>query len=373
MKKILTSALVLGMLSFGFVANAAAPNWDVSGDWVFDYNYGGSNLHDMTLVQATDGSLTGTGGAFSGVLPYAYPWTVVSGSVDGDTITLTADYDNLNCLFTLTGTIAGGSMSGTWTDDCDGPRAGTWATTNGTATEIAEEDLCPTSEVDADWDVSWGNNRWEIRDNAGVLTWYQNKVGKKGVTTPTAGETIDYTYGCNGHQILEMLNEELGAVMKGHWKYGISSGLLKEFHDDLSDGLLDGMYLVDTVVVPANDVDGVSSTVSLVNGEQYVFTASGTAYACNESGCTIQFDADYSDSNGDATWEDGVAAPYDTEGTDLLDLEVNGSAVNWGTYNASHTYNFDFTGSGSTVNFGVYDLYYPNNTGTLTVNIYAQI
>jgi hypothetical protein len=138
MKK-LTLGLMFLFVFLGFSGNAnAAPNWDVSGNWVFDYYYGGSNLHDMTLVQAPDGSLSGTGGAFSGVLPYAYPWTVVSGSVDGDAITLTADYDALACTFTLTGTISAGAMSGTWTDDCAGARAGTWETTSGVATAMTD-------------------------------------------------------------------------------------------------------------------------------------------------------------------------------------------------------------------------------------------
>ena len=143
-KKILigtaASAVLLGSLAisaFAKVETVPGP-WDVSGDWVFDYNYnGGVNLHDMTLVQAPDGNLTGSGGAFSGDVFYTYPWNITGGSVVGDAITFTADYTFLDCFFTVTGTIAAnGNMSGNWTDDCAGDRAGTWTTTEGAATRF---------------------------------------------------------------------------------------------------------------------------------------------------------------------------------------------------------------------------------------------
>ncbi|MFA6981865.1 MAG: hypothetical protein WC243_02495 [Patescibacteria group bacterium] len=137
MKKIL-------ILVFAFVAVfalsvkpafAAAPYWNVSGDWVFDYNDGNVNLHDMTLVQDGTGSLTGSGGAFAGDPTYQYPWVITSGLVDGETITFTADYTaTVNCSFTATGTIAiNGTMSGDWMDNCAGNRNGTWTTQLGEA------------------------------------------------------------------------------------------------------------------------------------------------------------------------------------------------------------------------------------------------
>ena len=139
MKKIITkvalAASLLAPLAFAMPA-LAATDWDVSGTYVFDYNYlGGTNLHDMTLVQDGADALTGSGGAFAGVLPYDYPWTITSGSVSGDIITFSADYDALPCSFTATGTIdpSDGSMSGTWTDNCAGDRAGPWETTSGAA------------------------------------------------------------------------------------------------------------------------------------------------------------------------------------------------------------------------------------------------
>jgi hypothetical protein len=385
MKKIIggLSGLMFALVLFVAPAHAAT-DWDVTGDWVFDYYYGGSNLHDMTLVQDEDGALTGTGGAFAGILPYAYPWTIVSGLVDGDSITLIADLDALACSFTLTGTIAGdGTMSGTWTDDCAGERAGTWETTSGAADNDSDNDgvlngadLCPATTIDGVWDEAWGKNRMQVQKYGDdeELVWFQNKPAKKGSgTSPVStGKGIDYTYGCNGHQILDMLEAELGAVMGGHHKFGLSNGLVEEFHLDLLDGELDGKYLIDTVTVDANDADGTASNFNLLSGHDYEFRVSGTAYACNELGCVIKFDADYSTSDN-ATWVDGVAAPYDVFGPNLLDLMVNGGFVNWGAYGVSHKYSYTTGGTDVPATFKVNDEYYPNNTGSLTVQIYAII
>jgi hypothetical protein len=127
---------------------SAAPNWDVSGTWIFDYNDGVMNLHDMTLVQDGVGGLTGYGGAFSGALIYTYPWVIDTGLVDGNSIIFTAHYTaTVTCSFTATGTIApAGTMSGTWTDNCAGNRNGTWATTIGTAKAIVVA-TCPAKTV----------------------------------------------------------------------------------------------------------------------------------------------------------------------------------------------------------------------------------
>jgi hypothetical protein len=141
MKKIFSSlAIGAALLILGATPTfASAPNWDVSGSWVFDYHYGASvNLHDMTLSQDGVGNLTGSGGAFSGTSPYLYPWTITSGNVSGNDISFTANYTaTVVCSFTATGTIAtDGTMGGTWTDNCDGNRNGTWTTTSGIANAI---------------------------------------------------------------------------------------------------------------------------------------------------------------------------------------------------------------------------------------------
>ncbi len=137
------------------------------------------------------------------------------------------------------------------------------------------------------------------------------------------------------------------------------------------------MVLVDTVVVPADDIDGVLSNVTLQSGETYKLKAYGTADAC-ETGCgySILFDAEYSTSDSGANWVDGVAAPYLGYGVNLLDLQVNGGFVDWdddAVYNADHTYWTEIAGTGAPVSLQVYDVFYPNNTGSLTVDIFVVL
>jgi hypothetical protein len=377
--KIAVAGSAFASLAVALPAVAAdAPNWDATGSYTWLVL--GTYEHDLTITnQNADGTFTGTGGYPAGG-PYLTTESI-TGQVSGDLITFATTYDgpyNPGYTAVVTGTIApDGTMSGTspWE----------WHTTTGTADPIEPVDddsdndgvvdgdnVCEDTSADADWSVSWGTNRWEVRDNEGVLTWFQNKVGKKGVLTPTAGETIAYTYGCNGHQILALLNEEFGSVMNGHLKYGLSSGLLDEFNKDLNDGVLDGQYYLETVTVPANDVDGVSSLTTLLAGKQYALKASGTANA----GDGIEFDVDYSyRTPTSVAWTDAVST-YEYLGDTLLDLKVNGGFVNWdddAVYNADHTYWYELTGTGAPVTFLIDDAYYPNNTGNLTVDIYATI
>jgi len=110
----------------------------------------------------------------------------------------------------------------------------------------------------------------------------------------------------------------------------------------------------------------VTSTNILESGVTYLLEASGTANA----GDTIDFDAKYSITNrivGD-DWTDLVSG-YVSYGPTLLELKVNGNFVDWGAYNAAHTYTIAMIGYGNQVALQIYDIYYPNNVGSLTVDI----
>ena len=131
---------------------------------------------------------------------------------------------------------------------------------------------------------------------------------------------------------------------------------------------------VETVTVPANkDTETLSSAV-LQNGKNYILKAYGTACAEENAPpiCTIFFDAEYSQNVNGATqqWVDGVEG-YENYGLDLLDLKVNDGFVNWGAYNAKHIYWDSVVGAGSPLSLKVYDIYYPNDTGNLLVDIYS--
>lgn len=376
MKKILSGVMMLGLFVFASPALAVAPNWTLDNSTAIAIVFGcGASFYSHTLntvLQDGNGDLVGTGTYDPNP---GYTWDLV-GNISGDNITFTITYTGLSAgsVYNSVGVIAeDGSISGTTDSNCQ-----SFSMLAGSATALDEdedgvldeEDYCLGTTDDSEWSEGIGQNRWQVIEGI----WNQHKV-KKGVVTETPGEEIDYTYGCNGHQILDELYEKLGSVMNGHRKFGLSSSVVEDFHNDLSDGVLDGRYYLETVVVPASDADGVSSTITLLSGQNYVFKASGTAFACNQLGCVIPFDAEYSTSDG-TNWVDGVAFPYDSYGVNLLDLMVDGGFENWdddATYNIDHTYWLEKVGSGATVNFTVNDTHYPSNSGSLTVDIYAEI
>jgi len=84
-----------------------------------------------------DIQLAGNGGYPVGG-PYAYAWTITSGTVSGNQIHLAMDYTRgASCKMTMEGTIAqAGTMSGTWSDNCGGTRTSTWIGTGGNAGRV---------------------------------------------------------------------------------------------------------------------------------------------------------------------------------------------------------------------------------------------
>ncbi|MFC1710737.1 hypothetical protein ACFLZJ_01090 [Nanoarchaeota archaeon] len=126
---------------------------------------------------------------------------------------------------------------------------------------------------------------------------------------------------------------------------------------------------VETVNVNANQNTAVS-TSALVNGVDYLLEASGTAFAGGHYTEDIEFDAKYSITHSDVLddWTDDVTE-YESYGPTLLDLFVNGGSVDWGAYNLAHDYSLVMTGTGAPVDLLIYDIYYPNNVGSLTVDV----
>ena len=103
-------------------------NWDITGEWVLEFDCLGSlYIHDMTIV---DNTFTGTGG-YPSEGQYTTTWTV-TGTIDGDDIEMTIDYDDSSYYVDAVGTIASdGTMSGTWNNLT---QLGTWESTEGAAT-----------------------------------------------------------------------------------------------------------------------------------------------------------------------------------------------------------------------------------------------
>ncbi len=103
-------------------------NWDITGEWVLEFDYLGSlYIHDMTIV---DNTFTGTGG-YPSEGPYTITW-IVTGTINGDDIEMTIDYDSSSYYVDAVGTIAqDGTMSGTWSNPS---QSGEWESTEGVAT-----------------------------------------------------------------------------------------------------------------------------------------------------------------------------------------------------------------------------------------------
>lgn len=123
--------------------------------------------------------------------------------------------------------------------------------------------------------------------------------------------------------------------------------------------------LLEELSVPATG-GTVTSTTTLVNGQLYRLEASGTFSA----GAGITADAEYSSGPPSYIWQDSVEG-YESYGEGLLELKVNGNFVEWGPFNPNHVYTLDMVGTGNPVSFNIYDIYYPNNSGSLTARIYG--
>lgn len=227
-------------------------------------------------------------------------------------------------------------------------------------------DKCSATSIDNPADFSagaWGVHRWHWDGT----NWVQ-QPNPKGQVTPGKSFTLANTYGCSCKQILDLLKNAGYGEFGGHYKFGCSTSILEDFTKDMNDGVLDGRYFIETVIVPAIKSTDTLSVNPLVLGSNYVLKARGTANA----GDNIQFDARYSFRTGSSVaWTDAVST-YEGYGVTLLDLLYNGSTP-WGDYNASHEYWANVTGTGSAAPFRIYDVYYPNNTGNLYVDIYAEL
>jgi len=217
------------------------------------------------------------------------------------------------------------------------------------------DDHCPGTVTDVP-SKRLGTNRW-IWDRDGENGWITEAPGGKG---PEKDFTMDDTLGCSCEQILAILEEKTALEFDGHYKFGCASSILEDW--------ISGMYYLETVVVPADSEEGVDSQSELMSDVDYLLKATGVANA----GGTIDFDAKYSSSFFGDTWTDTVTG-YESHGTELLDLFVNGSSVDWGAYNAAHKYWYELAGAGNPVSFYVYDIYYPNNTGSLSVDINVKL
>jgi len=226
-----------------------------------------------------------------------------------------------------------------------------------------DEDFCPNTKSDyTDFLSEYGVHRWYWNENM----WNQQPNSKgKGNHEPFDD---NYTYGCSCKQILDLLKGEGYGEFGGHYKFGCSTSILQDFHQYVADGDIDGLYWIERVTVPATKTTDTLSSNILQSEKDYLLRASGTADA-NDG---ITFDARYSFRIPTSlTWTDLVST-YEGYGPTLLDLLYNDTTP-WGDYDASHVYDAYVVGDGSEARFRIHDIYYPNNSGNLYVDIYGKI
>lgn len=375
MKKIIFLGCLVFTFAIATTAMAATPNWDVSG--TYKWLVLGMYEHDMEIVMSPNGTFSGTGGYPAGHSPYILsgetPESITNGLVDGDNIIFTTLYAgpyNSGYTVTVSGVInSDGTMSGNspWE----------WHSTLGLALNIEDEDEDGVSDIDdicintvADVaDVSLGTNRH---------VWYQGEylatlvpAGKNGYKETISSFAIADTYGCSCEQILDRMKSATGFEFGGHYKYGCSKSIIEDW---IAGKYYIGPTLLETIVVPANSELGASSVNVLDAEKDYFLKSYGTAMACNQPGCVINFDAEYSTSDPISpwlTWTDGVAAPYTSYGVNLLDLKVDGNFVDWGIYNELHTYQIPYAGTGDNLDLAIYDIAgsYFNDSGSISVDL----
>ena len=343
-------------------ALAAVPNWDITGEWDYVYILGAGNYYHTMQITSFDlvsGNFSGNG--YYDANP-AYTW-IITGNVDGDTITYHIDYTGLNPSYYVDGTGTVDNATAMHGTAAAPGQSAAWTATGGTAVLVDGDgdgvnyasDLCEETSADV-LQNSLGTNR---------LTWNGSQwvtLSPKDKVVVDSSVTMGYTYGCSCTQILGNLVDKTGLSFDGHYKYGCSKSVVEDWHAGTYHV---GPTYLETVEVPSGSASGASSVNTLETGKTYYLKAYGTANA----GDSIDFDAQYSFRTGSSTeWTDAVST-YESYGTQLLDLFVDNADVEWGAYNALHAYTITVPGTGAVVSLKVYDVYYPNNVGSLMVDL----
>lgn len=240
---------------------------------------------------------------------------------------------------------------------------------------IDEKDFCLGTKPDSTegyFTNQWGVHRWHWD---GSWTQQPNPKGK----TNGGPYSMEYTQGCSCKQILDKLKAAGLGEFGGHYKFGCSTSILEDFHKDVADGKIDGMYYVESISVPGN-LPATAQSSPTVLGTKYILKASGT-YRFAQWGIAGIADAMYSlrvpnqpysyHSQSVNTWVNGSVFPGSLK--DYLKLWVNGSAVPWvGSY-SDHLYTYNLTGTGAPIGFSIKDDNYGDNSGSLMVDIFAQL
>jgi hypothetical protein len=130
-----------------------------------------------------------------------------------------------------------------------------------------------------------------------------------------------------------------------------------------------GFVLLDTVTVPSTGAI-VTSSVSLTAGVVYRLRASGTITV----GGPGFGDAEYAFDSLNGSVQNNCGAPFPAVD---IGIGVNDSANStnkfpfWGSFDATHVYTANVVGQGAPISLNYHDCLYDDNSGTLTVEIFA--
>ncbi len=179
LKKLFGGIAALALIAGVFVvtpADASHPEWDISGNYVMSHEYDSTfYAHDVSLAQAPDGSLTGSGTSGSGT----YMYTLTSGDVTGNSFSFSATYsaapDAAGTVLNVSGTInPDGSLTGTWSDNYQGgSRTGGLSAPAGTAEAITTPDTTNTVEVSGNTAAGENMDGWLFNRDATTSTPYE--------------------------------------------------------------------------------------------------------------------------------------------------------------------------------------------------------
>lgn len=359
----------------------------VTGDWTVEFwaNPGSASVTIYYPIGLSLGSPNGKGIFVGGTYaPTAGKWGVYDGTnwILGSAVSTDTWYHFAVTKYGTTYTLYRGATyenSGTLTDidisDLDiGRRSeGVWYF-DGLIDEVRIWDEALTADQIGKYPLTVTDNIGDISGVSADSGWYDEGYDKT-LTAPTT-VTEDYTFYAfdywdvdgttvPGNPITVTMDAPHTAT--AHYTMVISV-----------DKTLERCYdweLLETVIVPGDvDQSSVQSTNVLVSGRSYMFKANGTyTYWPSMTNGPGVADAEWA-LRPDGLWYNDLGP-----GGIALDILVDGSNVDWGTYASDNVYNYLYAGTGTEVSFSIWDSCdgvtpgcYGDNSGSLTVEIYEQ-
>jgi len=214
--------------------------WNVTSVSQFTFRLTGDTTdytHHVTLTQT--GQTVGGEGGYPLTGGDQYHWNVTDGSIVGNALSLSAEYDlgATGTVMNISGTVASdGSISGTWNDDFGGARTGTFTAPAGSATAYATycgKGNAYYSDASGNWyfvNVKAvtvdGDDAWfagpVIAGNVGVGNWLFVKVHDGG----EPGKLVDQASGSFTDEITA-INGVTGKLAPADGPFTITSGNLQ--------------------------------------------------------------------------------------------------------------------------------------------------